>query len=257
MKKNNLITLIPIVTAFFAMGFVDLVGTASNYVKDDFKLTDTVANLLPSMVFFWFFILAVPSGLLMNRIGRKRTVLLSLIVTLPSLLIPLIHYSVASVMVSFALLGIGNTMMQVSLNPLIATVVSSERSASTLTFGQFVKAISSFMAPILATWAATYFEDWRMLLFPLFAAVAVVVVIWLGMTKIDEPKPSTENVSVWRCLGLLSDSVVLLLFLGIMAHVGLDVGINVTAPRILIERIGLTLKDANYATGFYFIFRTT
>ena len=66
---------------FFAMGFVDLVGIASNYVKADLGLSDTEANLFPSLVFFWFLIFSVPTGVLMNKIGRRRTVVLSLIVT--------------------------------------------------------------------------------------------------------------------------------------------------------------------------------
>ena len=64
---------------FFAMGFVDLVGIASNYVKADLDLTDSQANIFPSLVFFWFLIFSVPTGILMNKIGRKKTVLLSLI----------------------------------------------------------------------------------------------------------------------------------------------------------------------------------
>lgn len=81
--------LIPVMLCFFAMGFVDLVGIASNYVKADLALTDAQANIFPSLVFFWFLIFSVPTGMLMNRIGRKRTVLLSLAVTAVSLMLPL------------------------------------------------------------------------------------------------------------------------------------------------------------------------
>lgn len=90
MKEKGLyIKLIPIMLAFFAMGFVDLVGIASNYVKADLNLTDSEANIFPSLVFFWFLIFSVPTGMLMNRIGRKKTVLLSLVVTFFSLLLPI------------------------------------------------------------------------------------------------------------------------------------------------------------------------
>ena len=124
MKQTNLSKLMPVMLAFFCMGFVDMVGIATNYVKVDFGLNDTLANLLPSMVFFWFFIFAVPTGMLMNRIGRRRTVLLSLAVTLFSLVLPLFGYSFALMIVSFSLLGIGNALMQTSLNPLMSSVVS-------------------------------------------------------------------------------------------------------------------------------------
>ena len=79
--------------AFFAMGFVDMVGTATNYVKADFSLSDTMANFLPSMVFLWFFFLSVPTSLLMNKIGRRKTVLVSLLVTVLALIVPLLGYN--------------------------------------------------------------------------------------------------------------------------------------------------------------------
>lgn len=242
--------------AFFAMGFVDLVGIATNYVKADFKLSDTMANLLPSMVFFWFLILAVPTGLLMNKIGRKKTVLLSLIITVPSLIIPLIHYSFSTMLVSFVLLGSGNALMQVSLNPLLASIVSGNKMSSALTFGQFVKAIASFIAPVIAAWAVVKFGDWRMILFPGFALVSVMAFLYLSLTKIEEEKTVEKAASFRECFALMGDNYVLLFFLGIMAHVGLDVGINTTAPKLLMEHLGITLADAGYATSFYFIFRT-
>ena len=136
--------------AFFAMGFVDLVGIASNYVKADLNLTDSEANIFPSLVFFWFLIFSVPTGMLMNRIGRKKTVLLSLIVTFFSLLLPIFGDGYMLMLISFSLLGIGNALMQTSLNPLLSNIISGDKLASSLTFGQFVKAIASFLAPGLA-----------------------------------------------------------------------------------------------------------
>jgi len=256
MKKSSALLFVPIMLAFFTMGFVDLVGIAANYVKADFKLSDTLANLLPSMVFLWFFVFSVPTGMLMNKIGRKNTVLLSLVVTLPALIIPIISYSFITMLISFTFLGIGNTLMQVSLNPLIAGLVSKERMASTLTFGQFVKAIASFIAPILAAWAVIRFADWRMILFPLFLTILVLVIVLLFLTKVDEPKAENKSTSFRASFSLLGDVTVLFLFLGIMAHVGLDVGLNTTAPKLLIERLNIPLADAGFATSFYFIFRT-
>lgn len=248
--------MLPLMLAFFCMGFVDMVGTATNYAQKDLGLDDATANIFPSMVFFWFLIFSVPTGILMSRIGRKKTVLLSLVVTAVSMIIPLLWYDKTSMIITFSLLGIGNTLMQVSLNPLLSSIVSGERLASSLTFGQFVKAIASFSAPLIATRAALMFDDWRMI-YPLFLVISVISVIWLGMTHISEQKENSRNAGFTECFKLLGNGVILLCFLGIMCHVGIDVGTNVTAPRILMERLGLTeLNDANYATSVYFAFRT-
>ena len=255
MKKSVVSSLVPVMFAFFAMGFVDMVGTATNYVKADFALSDTMANFLPSMVFLWFFFLSVPTGLLMNKIGKRKTVLLSLIVTALAMVLPLCAYNYPVLLISFCLLGIGNTLMQVSLNPLITCVVSGEKLASTLTFGQFIKAIASFIAPIIASWASVKFGNW-LLLYPIFLAFAVIATVYLGMTKIEEEIPKDKSSNFWQCLKLLGDGSVLLLFLGIVAHVGIDVGVNTCAPKIIMERLALPLEKAGIATSIYFLFRT-
>lgn len=254
-QENKYLKIIPVILAFFAMGFVDLVGIATNYVKADFDLSDTVANLFPSMVFFWFLIFSVPTGMLMNRIGRRKTVLLSLIITTGALALPYLNYSFESMLVSFSLLGIGNTLMQVSINPLLSNIVRGDKLASSLTLGQFVKAIASFIAPLIAAWAAASFGDWK-LLFPIFMVVAVISSLWLGLTQIKEEEIADKTSTIFQCLSLLGDRIILLSFLGIICHVGIDVGVNVTAPKILMERLDMPLTEAGFATSLYFLFRT-
>lgn len=251
--------LVPIMLCFFAMGFVDLVGIASNYVKADLNLTDSEANIFPSLVFFWFLIFSVPTGILMNKIGRKKTVMLSLVVTFVSLLIPVFGDNYGVMLCSFSLLGIGNALMQTSLNPLLSNIISGDKLASSLTFGQFVKAIASFLAPYIAMWGATqamptFGLGWRVL-FPVYMVIAVIAVLWLEATPIEEEKPDKASGFV-SCLKLLGSPFILLCFLGIMCHVGIDVGTNTTAPKILMERLGMTLDEAGFATSLYFIFRT-
>lgn len=251
--------LIPVMLCFFAMGFVDLVGIASNYVKRDLALTDAQANIFPSLVFFWFLIFSVPTGMLMNHIGRKRTVVLSLVVTAVSLLLPVFGDGYGLMLCSFSLLGIGNALMQTSLNPLLSNIIAGNRLASSLTFGQFVKAIASFLAPYIAMWGATqaipsFGLGWRVL-FPVYMVVAVVAVFWLSGTTIEEEKPDRAS-GFADCLRLLGRPFILLCFLGIICHVGIDVGTNTTAPRLLMERVGLTLDEAGFSTSLYFIFRT-
>lgn len=258
-RRSTIMQFIPVMLCFFAMGFVDLVGTASNYVQKDLALTDSQANLFPSLVFFWFLIFSVPTGMLMNKIGRKKTVLISLIITAASLAIPAFGDSYAVMLVSFSLLGIGNAVMQTSLNPLVTNLISGDKLASTLTFGQFVKAIASFLAPILAAWGATTVMPtlglgWR-ILFLIYALISIISIAALSATPIEEERPDKAS-GVKECLKLLGRPFILLCFLGIMCHVGIDVGTNTTAPKIIMERLGLPLEEAGYATSVYFIFRT-
>ena len=219
MSKTNKLAIIPVMLTFFTMGFVDLVGIASNYVKEDLALSDSVANVLPSLVFFWFLIFSVPTGMLMNKIGRKNTVLLSLVVTVVSLLLPMLGESFALMLIAFSLLGIGNALMQTSLNPLVSLVIRGGNLASTLTFGQFVKAIASFLAPYIAMWGAmsaipSFGMGWRVL-FPIYMAIGIVASLLLSSTPIEE-EPADKASSLMDCVKLLSRPVILLSFLGIM-----------------------------------------
>ena len=256
-KNNSLVMkLLPVMLAFFAMGFVDSVGTAANFVKEEFALNNFQAFLCSSAVFFWFLIFSVPTGMLMNKIGRRKTVIISLWVTLGSLLLPLIPIkSLSLLMVSFSLLGIGNALMQVSLNPLVSNIVSDDKLASTMTFGQFVKAIASLAATILAPLAAHKFNNWA-LMYAVFAAECFIAILFLAKENIKEEaivgKPSTFP----QCLALLGDSTILLCFIGIMCHVGIDVGTNTAGPQILINKLNFAKEDATIATTTYFAFRT-
>lgn len=257
--RSTLMQLIPVMLCFFAMGFVDLVGTATNFVRNDLNLSVSEASLFPSLVFFWFLIFSVPTGILMNKIGRKNTVLVSLVITALSLIIPIFGDSYAIMLISFSLLGIGNAVMQTSLNPLVTNLISGDKLASALTFGQFVKAIASFLAPIIATWGATtlfptFGLSWR-ILFLIYAVISVITVAALGATPIEEERPDKAS-GIRECVKLLGRPFILLCFIGIMCHVGIDVGTNTYAPMIIMERLNFSLEDAAFATGLYFIFRT-
>lgn len=256
-KSNNLKVFIPVILSFFVMGIVDVVGVSTNYIRKDFSLDDFAASMIPMMVFLWFAIFSIPTGILMNRIGRKKTVLIAIAISLLSLLLPYLFYDFYVVIIAFALLGIGNTILQVSLNPLVASIVNGEKLASTLTFGQFVKAIASFVGPIIASIAAKQYGDWR-LIFIVFVAVSLIAFIWLYLTpiKADEKKETTGQTTFSSTLTLLKDNLILQLFLGIIFIVGIDVCMNTNTPQLLIQRLGMATDDAALGSSLYFAART-
>ena len=268
-SNQSKLTLIPVMIAFFTMGFVDLVGAVSNNMQEDFGLSDSAANFFPSLVFFWFLIFSVPTGMLMNKIGRKKTVLLSVVITTLAVFLPLFDNFMPTkesqlwlMYISFSLLGIGNAIMQTGINPLVTMLVKGHL-ASTLTFGQFVKAIASFIAPLIAAWGATTTApilglSWR-ILFLLFFIIGMVATLWLGMTHIEEEPIEGKASGFTDCLKMLGSPIILLSFVGIMCHVGIDVGTNAVAPKVLFERLGGagdSLSQFEYATSIYFAFRT-
>lgn len=254
-KNASINKVLTVLFGFFIMGFVDVVGISTNYVKQDFALSDTLANLLPMMLFLWFAILSVPTGLLMNKMGRKNTVLLSMGITFLAMLVPLVSYSFTMILVAFSLLGIGNTIIQVSLNPLLSNVVRGDRLTSSLTLGQFIKAIAAFLGPIIAGVAAVSLGNWKFI-FLIFAAITVISGLWLMLTPIYEEPVDVSSSSFAASFGLLKDRNILMLFLGIIFVVGVDVGLNTTIPKFLIERSNIPLEKAGLGTSLYFAART-
>jgi len=254
-NKMSLKKVLPVISCFFVMGIVDLVGISTNYVKQDFGLKDSIANLLPLSLFLWFAILAVPTSMVMNKLGRKRTVIISMMLTLFAMIVPLIVYNFPIMLFAFALLGIGNTIIQVSLNPLLTNVVSSDRLTSSLTMGQFIKAIAAFLGPIIASWTALRFGDWKLIFF-IYGIVTILTGIWLILTPITEDAAKQKSSSLGDTFALLKDKMILVFFIGILFVVGIDVGLNTTVPKFLIEKCNIPLEQAGLGTSLYFIART-
>lgn len=245
----------PILFGFFVMGFVDVVGIAANHVKADFGLSDTLSNLLPLMVFLWFALFSIPTGIGMGKIGRRNTVLVALSLTVVAMLLPLIRYDFAWTLGAFALLGIGNTMLQVSLNPMVAQVVRPEKMTSVLTWGQFIKAVSSFLGPVIAGVASSFWGDWKLILV-VYAATSGIAALWLFGAVSGPEKKEEASASLSSTLSLFRDRRVLLLFVGILLIVGIDVGLNTTIPKLLMEKTGMPLNEAGLGTSLYFAART-
>lgn len=255
-KSNSKFAVLPVMFGFFIMGFVDIVGVATSYVKADFAgMDDKVSGLISLSCFLWFLILSIPTGMLMNRIGRKKTVVVSFAITALAMLIPVLKYDFAFVLVAFAMLGIGNTMLQVALNPLVTNVVSAEKLTGTITLGQFIKAMSSFLGPILAAMFAG--SVWgRKAIFPVYAAVTVLAMAWLAVSPIQEQLIEKSEITFARTFSLLRDKYIVLFFIGILVLVGVDVGMGVTFPKLLQERCSLPLEKAGMGNSVYFLART-
>lgn len=249
--NRKLFVILPVMFGFFIMAFVDLVGLASNYVKNDFGFSDTVSNLISIACYVWFLVFSVPTGVMMNKFGRKTVVLASFILTAVAMLLPvLFSQSFPVILMAFALIGIGNTFLQVSLNPLVQDVVSADKLTGTLTLGQFIKSAASLLAPVLFPAFAASFLGWKTA-FLIYAVISLVGALWLGLTPMKRNEPSA-SVSFAATFSLLKDKTILLFFLGILALVGADVGIGFTFPKILQEKFSMSLDaSAPYLTVYF------
>lgn len=292
-QNNSIIKALPVLFGFFVMGFCDIVGISSDYAQEAFGWSNTMTGFIPSMVFVWFLFLSIPVGIQMNKWGRKNTVLLSMAITVVGMIIPLISYNSVTCMAAYALLGIGNAILQVSVNPLLSNVITDKKLlTSSLTAGQVVKAISSLVGPYIVLIGVNYFGKGDTALwyycFPILGGITLVSALWLFFTPIErearleelaaatqandsfisagslEPTASSQQTSsasssassLSATFALLKNRTLLLLFLGIFFVVGVDVATNFISSKLMIERFGWTKEEAGLAPQIYFFSRT-
>lgn len=237
--------------AFFVMSFVDLVGIIVDRVSSDMNLSATLAQVIPSAIFLWFFLLSVPVGVLQSRLGKRFMLNIGIGITALGLLVPWFSYSFTMVLIGAALLGIGNTIVQVSANPLLVDVVPGNRRSSFLSFSQFIKAIGSMLGAPAAVFFAAKFGNWK-LIYLVFGIISILTVVWLGTVKIEESAQEGFKASLGSAFKLLGNGFVLMMVLSIFLVVGVDVGFNSNSGQFLIKRFGIEQVAAELGRTVYF-----
>ncbi len=250
-KKAQWNKLFPVFLSFIVMGFVDIIGVATSYIKQDFEVSDFIVQFLPMMVLLWFFVLSVPVGILQDKYGKRNMLNLGMVVQAIGLGLPFVHYSFGMMFVSFILLGIGNTIIQVSANPLLQDVSPPEKLASFLSSSQFIKAMVSFAGPLLATFVATQFGEWR-IVFAVYGVTSILAAVWLSSTPITESKPDRKPATFASCFGLLKNRFVALMALSIFMIVGAEVAMNTNIASVLIAKYGITLEKAAIGISIFY-----
>lgn len=123
--------------------------------------------------------------------------------------------------------------------------------------GQFTKAVSSFLGPIIAAFSASQLHNWH-LAFLICCVVTIVSIVVLLSLKINEP-PRTEaqqKSSFGQIAALFKDRYLVYCITVIILIVGIDVGLNTSIPKLLMERTDLNLNNAALGTSLYFAART-
>ena len=258
--------LLPILAGFFVMGFGDIIGTVMIQVKDECAAhADQISWLMPIFAYVWFLVISIPTGILCGRIGRKNAVMVSLAVTVAALFVPLAASAERWYLyvVAFALIGIGNTIIQAALPALLSNVVAKDQITSRISLGQFVKALCAALTPVFVYLTATALGNWK-LLFPLYGLLTVVCAIWLLVTNIPDERQSnnrtieqSNNATTFAsCLAMLKHPYVLAMTVGILFSVGADVGFSVAIPEYLKNVYKVDLNRAGMGPTVYFVAKT-
>ncbi len=251
MEQNsvNRRVLLPVLAGFFIMGFCDIVAPISAYIAKEMPAANSLAvSFLPSMVFLWFLLLPTPIASIMGRIGRKRTALIGYTLTIVGLLTPYLagrDDSLTPYFIGFGLLGIGNTVVQVAVNPLLASLAPSNKMTSYLTIGQICRNSSLLLLAPISTLLIAYLGSWRLLL-PLYAALTLLGGVWLQLTTVTEEYAQSGQKSIWSTFSLLRNSTVAICVVGIAAFIATDVSVGFLSVRLVDSPSSMLTT-----TGFY------
>ncbi len=250
MAKQKISKIAPVLMSYIVMGFVDIVGVSTGYAQRDFDLSPELAQLIPSMVFIWFFLLSIPVGIFQNNFGKRKILLIGVFTTALGMFIPFVHYTYPTLLLCFLLLGIGNTIIQVSSNPLLQDVVNRDKFSSFMSLSQFIKAISSLVGPLIVTFMVASYGDWKFV-FLIYGFISIFSGTWLALTGIDETQ-SSFKASFKTSLSLLKSPFVAFMVVAIFLIVGLDVGMNTSIQNLLVQKFDVELERASLGISVYF-----
>jgi FHS family L-fucose permease-like MFS transporter len=251
----------PVFLVFLCMGFGDVVGPLTGLLKQEFTLSNTVAQLIPFMGFLMFGLLSIPLGIVQDRTGKKSNLMIGLALAFIGLGGPVWtgYSNFGSILISILLLGAGAAFLQVAGNPIMRDVSPEGKYSRNLSLAQFIKAIGSLSGSLIPLLAVNYWnKDWK-ILFPVYSVIIFIVMLFLWMVRISENKPEVRNPATFRsCFSLFRNKFVLMMVLGIFLYVGAEVSMSSGLPIYLHETFNLDIaKLGLIGTLFFFIALTT
>ncbi len=236
-----------ILVIWFAISFVtNIIGPLMPVIIDDFGLTLTLAALLPFSFFLAYGIASIPSGLMIETIGMKRSMLIAFGVVLLGALAFSLFPAYGVVIASLFVIGIGMAMLQVIINPLMRTSGGAANFAFFSVMGQLVFGFASFVSPFVFTYLVSSLPDpaqsnllldtlrslaptrlsW-VALYWLFSAAFALLLLAVWLIRLPQVRlgqhEQTGSVAVYR--ELLKNPHALMFFFGIVCYVGTEQGV--------------------------------
>lgn len=155
-NQNNRFALFSLTSLFFMWGFITCLNDILiPYLKGAFALSYTQAMLVQFCFFGAYFIVSLPAGKLVSKIGYKSGIVSGLTIACVGCLLfyPAAEMAQYSIFL-FALfvLASGITILQVSANPYVSALGPSKTASSRLTMTQAFNALGTTVAPFFGAW---------------------------------------------------------------------------------------------------------
>lgn len=238
------------------MGLIDSAGPMVSLAKESFKISNTMASLLPMLAYIMYGLLSVPIGLLQDKKGKKYILNLGLSIALLGLLIPILSGMYGKMVVdgssmmqfykilaAILLLGAGGSILQVAGNPIMRDISEEGHYSKNLSFAQSIITVGSsmgFLLPVIMLHA--FGLDWS-ILFPVFSCLVLISFVGLNLVKIKEKKINDDHHASFKsCIKLLGNGYVLAMVIGIFIYCGVEISMSAHIPILLKEKFQISVE---------------
>tara|TARA_R110002049_G_scaffold237991_1_gene411163 strand:+ start:101 stop:1381 length:1281 start_codon:yes stop_codon:yes gene_type:complete len=277
MGKNRFIVAL-IIFIFFVTSFLtNILGPLIPDIISDFKVSLTMAALLPFAFFVAYGVFSIPSGVAVERYGEKQVILSAFLISFIGAILFSIFPNFPIALISLFLIGSGMAMLQVAINPLLRVAGGEEHFAFNSVMGQLAFGMASFMSPFLFTYLVLNLEDYPgpdnsnfiinifhnivpenlpwVSLYWIFAMISLIMVIFIyPITLPKVERNEEEKAGSWATnKDLLKNKKVILFFMGLFAYVGTEQGVANWMSQFLSEYHGLDprIEGANAISLFW------
>jgi fucose permease len=255
MKRNYGIVILIFVTFFIISFLTNILGALNPSVSKSFDLTETMAGFLPFSFFIAYGVMSIPSGVILERLGAKKMMLIAFVLAFAASILFAGLPSFGLFLFSLFTIGTGMAVLQVVINPLLRVSGGEEHYAFNSVIAQLIFGAASFVSPQVYSWLVTGIAQdtdkqssiihfiagfvpadmsW-VSIYWIFALLSLLMLVLIFLPKFpkveladDEKAGSKESY-----LELFKNKYVILYFLGIFAYVGTEQGISYWMSKFL------------------------
>lgn len=239
---NKLLSIGLVLLTFFIISFVtNLLGPLFPELITSYQIGLTLAGFFPFAFFAAYGLMSIPAGLIAQVKGEKFLILLAFALAGSGATLFVLQPSFGFAMVALFTIGSAMALLQVAINPLLRRVGGESHFAVYSVIAQLLFGLAGAMAPLLYQFFTGEIEqqttfgqslalvtspgkDW-LIMYALFALIAVVMFVLTLATPIHSPNNVQANFSLTQVTRLFRDKTVFKFFIAIVAYVALEQGV--------------------------------
>lgn len=189
----------------------------------------------------------------MRRFSSKSLILIGLAIMLSGTFALRFSQNFTQALLTFAILGLGNVVLQVIFNPLLTFIAPRKDAASFMILRQITEALTAIAMPFLFIWSSQRFGHWQTVVW-LNIILACLAFLWLLFAPIPS-LPQEKPITLPILQKIITLPGVALLLLGIVTIGGFNNSLMTIVPRLLVERTGIDFAIANTSNTVFFALR--